>query len=487
MTIRIYNTKTGKKEPLQTITEGIVNLYVCGITAYDYCHLGHARSTIVFDMVVKYLRHRGYTVNFVRNFTDIDDKIIKRAAEQHTTPEELSTRFIQAFHEDMESLGNIRPDIEPKATEHVDDIISLIATLIKRDYAYESHGDVYYRVSKFKTYGQLSGRNIDDMQAGARIAINDQKENPMDFALWKTSKEGEPAWNSPWGSGRPGWHIECSAMAKKYFGDTFDIHGGGKDLIFPHHENEIAQSEAASGEIFVNTWIHHGFVTIKDEKMSKSLGNFLTIREMLERYSAETLRLFIFSAGYRTPLDFSDQAMKDAEAGVDKIYTCLAALADLPHQGSDNNPAIGKKDRAKLEKLGERLESAMDNDFNSAQALGYIFDGVKTINKICGTLPSSPAQADLQLLGDCAETITKFMNILGLINQDPRQYVQDKQDKLLTTLSITPAEIETLIAERNQARTDKNWSRADEIRDMLLEHHVEMMDGGEGTTWQVKV
>ncbi len=486
MIIRIYNTKTGKKEPLQTIKEGIVNLYVCGITAYDYCHLGHARSTIVFDMVVKYLRSRGYTVNFVRNFTDIDDKIIRRAAEQNTTPDELSTRFIQAFHEDMESLGNIMPDIEPKATEHVGEIISLIEELIARGYGYEAHGDVYYRVSKFKKYGQLSGRNIDDMQAGARIAINEQKENPMDFALWKTSKAGEPAWNSPWGSGRPGWHIECSAMARKYFGDTFDIHGGGKDLIFPHHENEIAQSEAASGEIFVNTWIHHGFVTIKDEKMSKSLGNFLTIREMLDRYSAETLRLFIFSAGYRTPLDFSDQAMKDAEAGVDKIYTCLATLAALPVAGSDKAAAIGKSDGVKLEQLAERLESAMDNDFNTAQALGYIFDSVKTLNKISGNLPPSPAQTDLQLLGDCSRTITTFMNILGLITQAPKQYVQEKQARLLATLSITPAEIATLITERNQARADKNWSRADEIRDMLLEHHVEMKDGGNGTTWQVK-
>nr|MDA3832833.1 class I tRNA ligase family protein [Spirochaetales bacterium] len=245
--------------------------------------------------------------------------------------------------------------------------------------------------------------------------------------------------------------------------------------------------EAASGEIFVNTWIHHGFVTIKDEKMSKSLGNFLTIREMLERYSAETLRLFIFSAGYRTPLDFSDQAMKDAEAGVDKIYTCLATVTDLPLNGTDGATAIGKKDRAKLEKLGERLESAMANDFNSAQALGYIFDGVKTLNKISGNLPSSPAQIDLKLLTDCSQTITNFMNILGLINQNPKQYVQNKQDKLIATLSITPQEITTLIAERNQARADKNWNRADEIRDMLLEHHVEMMDGGEGTTWQVKV
>ena len=486
MTIRIYNTKTGKKEPLHTIKDGIVNLYVCGITAYDYCHLGHARSTIVFDMIVKYLRYRDYTVNFVRNFTDIDDKIIKRAAEQNTTPEALSTKFIKAFHEDMVSLGNVTPDIEPLATEHIGEIISLIEELVNKDFAYESSGDVYFRVNKFKNYGQLSGRNIDDMQAGARIAINDQKENPMDFALWKTSKPGEPMWDSPWGTGRPGWHIECSAMAKKYFGDTFDIHGGGKDLIFPHHENEIAQSEGASGEIFVNTWIHHGFVTIKDEKMSKSLGNFLTIREMLEQYSAETLRLFIFSAGYRTPLDFSEQAMKDAEAGIDRIYNCLATVAKLPSGETNTLATIGKKDQTKLDKLKNRLQAAMDNDFNTAQALGYIFDSVKTVNKICANLQASLNSANKKILTDSAETILDFMHILGLINQSPITYTEEKQAKLIATLDMSPNEIETLILERNQARRDKNWEKADEIRDTLLKHNVEMKDGDSGTTWLVR-
>ncbi|MEN8256465.1 MAG: cysteine--tRNA ligase, partial [Thermodesulfobacteriota bacterium] len=349
MTISTYNTKTGKKEPLSTIKENHINLYVCGITVYDYCHLGHARSTLVFDMIVRYLRYRGKTVTFIRNFTDIDDKIIKRAAEQNTTTEELSNRFIKAFHEDMESLGNLSPDMEPKATDHIPEIIQLIETLIAKGIAYEQDGDVYYRVEKFANYGALSGRNLEDMMAGARIAVSDKKENPMDFALWKSSKPGEPIWDSPWGEGRPGWHIECSAMSKKYLGDTFDIHGGGKDLIFPHHENEIAQSEGATGKPFVNTWIHHGFVTIKDEKMSKSLGNFLTIREMLEKYPTEVLRLFIFSAQYRTPLDFSDQAMQDAESGLDRLYSCLATVAGLPETGSgDSN--IGKKDRQKLEK-----------------------------------------------------------------------------------------------------------------------------------------
>ncbi len=488
MSVRIYNTKSAKKEVFQPLQEGHINLYVCGITAYDYCHLGHARSTLVFDMIVRYLRYKGYDVTFIRNFTDIDDKIIKRANEQNTTCDELADRFIKAFHDDMIALGNIMPDNEPKATEHIPEIIALIETLISRDMAYASHGDVYYKVSKFVGYGSLSGRNLEDMQAGARIAVSDIKENPMDFALWKSSKEGEPAWDSPWGSGRPGWHIECSAMAKKYLGDTFDIHGGGKDLIFPHHENEIAQSEGASGKPFVNTWIHHGFVTIKDEKMSKSLGNFLTIREMLERYPAEALRLFVFSAQYRTPLDFSEQAMQDAEAGVDRIYSCLAGVAAIDQQGDENGAStIGKKDRAKLEKLNERFTAAMDNDFNTAQALGHIFDTVKSINKICQHLPPSPAAADLKLLNKSSADMQKLLGLLGLITEDPREYVQAKQDRLLAALTITQDEINSLIEQRNQARDDKEWQRADEIRDQLLSHGVEIKDGAQGTTWQVKM
>ncbi len=486
MTISTYNTKTGKKEPLSTIKENHINLYVCGITVYDYCHLGHARSTLVFDMIVRYLRYRGKTVNFIRNFTDIDDKIIKRAAEQNTTTEELSNRFIKAFHEDMESLGNLTPDMEPKATDHIPEIIELIEALISKGMAYEKDGDVYYRVEKFANYGALSGRNLEDMMAGARIAVSEKKENPMDFVLWKSSKPGEPTWESPWGPGRPGWHIECSAMSKKYLGDTFDIHGGGKDLIFPHHENEIAQSEGATGKPFVNTWIHHGFVTIKDEKMSKSLGNFLTIREMLEKYPAEVLRLFVFSAQYRTPLDFSDQAMQDAESGLDRLYSCLATVAGLPKNGSGDS-TIGKKDRQKLENLEERFCKAMDNDFNSAQALGHIFDAVKAINKIAQHLPDNPCQETLDLLKKSGNTLKKLGELLGILSQDPAAYLESKQEKVLADIEITPEEINKLIIERNKARDEKNWVRADEIRDELLNKQIEIKDSAAGTTWQVKL
>lgn len=488
MTISIYNTKTGKKEPLSTIKEKHINLYVCGITVYDYCHLGHARSTLVFDMIVRYLRYRGNTVTFIRNFTDIDDKIIKRAAEQGTTTEELSNRFIEAFHEDMASLGNLKPDLEPKATEHIPEIVDLIQTLIDRGLAYEQDGDVYYRVERFANYGALSGRNLAYMMAGARIAVSDKKENPMDFVLWKSSKPGEPTWDSPWGAGRPGWHIECSAMSKKYLGDTFDIHGGGKDLIFPHHENEIAQSEGASGKPFVNTWIHHGFVTIKDEKMSKSLGNFLTIRELLEQYPAEVLRLFVFSAHYRTPLDFTDQTMQDAETGLDRLYGCLATLARLPRQGdADAADTVGKKDRQKLEKLEERFCKAMDNDFNSAQALGHIFDTVKAVNKIAQHLPPIPSQQTLDRLRQAGATLKQLGDLLGILQQDPVAYLTAKQEKILSAIDLSPQQIEALIAERNKARDEKDWTRADEIRDRLLSRNIEIKDAAGGTTWQVKI
>jgi len=489
MTVSIYNTKSGKKEPFSPLEKGHIKLYVCGITAYDYCHIGHARSTLVFDMIVRYLRYRGFKVTYIRNFTDIDDKIIKRAQEQHTTTEELANRFIKAFHEDMKSLGNEPPTLEPKATEHIPEIISMIQGLIDKGFAYEVQGDVYFKVDRFANYGSLSGRNLEDMMAGARISINEQKQNPMDFALWKSSKPGEPVWDSHWGAGRPGWHIECSAMSRKILGETFDIHGGGKDLIFPHHENEIAQSEASSGKPFVATWIHHGFVTIKDEKMSKSLGNFLTIREILEKYPAEVLRFFVFSTHYRTPLDFSETAMKDAETGLDRLYTCLAEIAKLPAQGDPHrSPAAGKKNVSKINSLVDRFVKAMDNDFNSAQALGHIFEVVKVLNTIRQSLPATPAESDLALLHCSAKSISELAGIMGLLQQDPVAYIQAKQQKTLSRLDIDQTAIESLISDRTSAREQKNWSRADEIRDILLKHKIEIKDEADGSTsWQVKI
>jgi cysteinyl-tRNA synthetase len=488
MAVTFYNTLSREKNPLIPINKNHVNIYVCGITAYDYCHIGHARSTLVFDMIVRYLRYRGYDVNYVRNFTDIDDKIINRAQEQDTTAEELANRFIDAFHEDMKSLGNIAPNLEPKATEHITEMIQLIEDLIAKDFAYEVDGDVYFRVEKFEDYGKLSGRNIDDMMAGARISVNENKQNPMDFALWKKSKPGEPLWKSPWGDGRPGWHIECSAMSRKYFGETFDIHGGGKDLIFPHHENEIAQSEAASNKTFVQNWIHHGFVTIKDEKMSKSLGNFLTIRQILEKYPAEVLRFFVFSTHYRSPIDFSDTAMKDAETGLDRIYSCLAEIQKLPGKGDSDAPkASGKKNVAKIASLEDRFIKAMDNDFNSAQGLGHIFDVVKSLNTIKQSLPSAPSHDDLEILHNGAKTIVKLAETMGILQNDAVEYIKAKQQKILDELDIDTSEINLLIEQRNTARSEKNWEKADEIRDKLLDMRIEIKDDAEGTTWQVKI
>ena len=487
MSIRIYNTRTGDKTELKPLDDKHVKMYVCGITAYDYCHIGHARSALAFDMIYRYLLYRGYKVTYVRNFTDIDDKIINRAREQGTSTEELSERFIRMFNEDMEQLGIALPTIEPKATEHVQEIIDMIQGLIEKEIAYEVDGDVYYAVDTFKEYGLLSRRTLDDMQAGARVEVDERKRNPMDFALWKSSKPGEPTWDSPWGPGRPGWHIECSAMSKKYLGDSFDIHGGGKDLIFPHHENEIAQSMGATGSPFVNIWVHHGFVTIKDEKMSKSLGNFLTIREVLERFSPEGMRLFVFSTHYRSPLNYSEAAIKDAEAGLERLYECLAEIARLPESGDANKGSvIAKKDSAKLTGLEERFQKVMDNDFNTAQAIAGLFDTVKILNKIIRALPAEPGQNDLDVLRNTGSKIKELAGIMGLLVEDPVEHTRTMQNKLLEKLDMDTEAIERLIGERSLARQNKDWARGDAIRDELLAMGVELKDGPEGTSWKVK-
>lgn len=486
MPLRIYNTLTRKKELLQPIEDNHVKLYVCGITSYDYCHIGHARSALVFDMVVRYLRYQGYKVTFVRNFTDIDDKIIKRANEQDIDSAALALRFIDEFYTDMDALGTVRPDIEPKATEHIGEMTELIQTLIDKGMAYPSGGDVYFRVDRYDGYGRLSGRSLEDMQAGARIEVNEQKENPMDFVLWKAAKPGEPKWTSPWGDGRPGWHIECSAMSKKYLGATFDIHGGGKDLIFPHHENEIAQSCGASGTEFANLWMHHGFVTIKDEKMSKSLGNFLTIRDVLQQYSAEELRLFIFSTQYRNPLDFSEHALQDARAGLERMYDCLAKIEQLPAGDEQGPQVVGKKDRDKLESLEERFQHAMDNDFNTAQALGLLFDAVKTLNKVLRAAGGQVATDDYNLLTNTAATIKQLGEVVGILQHDPVEVMQQKKEQLLAAIELTEEEIAHLIEKRNLARANKDWSTSDEVRDTLLASNIVLNDGPDGTTWDVK-
>ena len=486
MSIKIYNTLTRKKEPLRPIEEGHVKLYVCGITSYDYCHIGHARSALVFDMVVRYLRHRGLKVTFVRNFTDIDDKIINRANEQGIDSASLALRFIDEFYTDMDALGTLRPDLEPKATEHIPEMIGLIEDLINKDMAYPSNGDVYFRVERFAGYGRLSGRGLEDMQAGARIEVNEKKEHPMDFVLWKGAKPGEPKWPSPWGEGRPGWHIECSAMSRKYLGETFDIHGGGKDLVFPHHENEIAQSCGASGKPFANLWMHHGFVTIKDEKMSKSLGNFLTIRDVLKQYDPEVLRLFIFSTQYRNPLDFTETALQDARSGLERMYECLAQVDGLPAEGSAGPSSIAGQDRLGLESLTTRFQEAMDNDFNTAQALAHLFDSVKSLNKILRTLPERPLAEDLSLLRTTAALFRNLAGVLGLVQQDPATVVAGNKAKEMAGIDLSVEKIEQLIAQRNQARAAKDWAASDEVRDSLLAHRIVLKDSPEGTTWEVK-
>ncbi len=486
MSIKIYNTIKRKKEALIPLEDNHVKLYVCGITSYDYCHIGHARSALVFDMVVRYLKFKGYKVTFIRNFTDIDDKIIARAGEQGVAADELAKCFIGEFYADMDALGVARPDVEPLATEHVQDMIDLIGELIGKGLAYPSGGDVYFRVERFAEYGKLSGRRLEDMQAGARVELNDKKENPLDFALWKGAKEGEPSWQSPWGAGRPGWHIECSAMSRKYFGDTFDIHGGGKDLIFPHHENELAQSCGVSGKPLASIWMHHGFVTIKDEKMSKSLGNFLTIRDVLQKYSPEALRLFIFSAQYRSPLDFTEDTLRECQAGVDRIYDSLSLLNSLESGRGDGGSVISNKDREKFAALPERFSQAMDNDFNTAQALGFIFDVVKVVNKVVRKLPDSPDSKDVELLQEVGTRIRELLAVLGLGQHDPVAYVLARKEKLLSQLPVSESEVERLVEERNRARDNKDWSRSDELRDRLLQMGIELHDSGGKTTWTVK-
>jgi cysteinyl-tRNA synthetase len=487
MSIRIYNTLTRKKELFAPLEPNHVKLYVCGITSYDYCHIGHARSALAFDMIVRYLRYRGYTVTYVRNFTDIDDKIIKRAAEQNTTPEELANRFINEFYVDMDALGIDRPTLEPRATGHIPEMIGLISELIASGMAYQAGNDVYFAVNSFPEYGKLSGRNPDDMQAGARISINEQKSNPMDFVLWKGSKPGEPTWDSPWGPGRPGWHIECSAMSRKYLGNTFDIHGGGQDLVFPHHENEVAQSEGANKAPFVTTWIHHGFVTIRDEKMSKSLGNFLTIRDIVKSYHPEVLRFFIFSTHYRNPLDFSESAMQDATAGLDRLYNCVAAIETLKGDGVPATPSvISEKDTAKLTTLEERYQQAMDNDFNTAQAQAILFDTAKVLNKIEGQLPENPCQDDVQVLRETVVVFKKLAGIMGLLQEDAVAYLSRKKAAQLEGIDIDEETINAMIQERNEARIGRNWARSDELRNLLLASNIELKDGPEGTTWEIK-
>ena len=481
MSLRVYNTLSGKKEEFQPLVPGKVGMYVCGVTVYDYCHIGHARANIVFDIVYRYLKYSNYDVTYVRNYTDVDDKIINRANERGITSKQLAEEFIRAFDEDMAALGLRKPTHEPKATEYIERIIILTEQLIEKGMAYESGGDVYYSVEKFPAYLKLSKRNMEEMQAGARIAPGEQKRNPMDFALWKAAKPGEPSWESPWGPGRPGWHIECSAMSSSLLGDTFDIHGGGRDLIFPHHENEIAQSEGASGKPFVKYWLHNGFVNINQEKMSKSLGNFFTIRDILQSYDPEVVRFFILTAHYRSPVDFSDQNLKDAQAGLSRFYEALQAAADAV-EGVPESKVVAQEG-AELE---AQFRSAMDDDFNTAQAIGHLFEGVRTINRMIAEKKFRKKADKVATVRALRDKVAELGDVLGLFVSEPAMWLKRQNLKGLNALGMTEKEVETAIRERLKARGDKDFVRADRIRDELAQKGVELLDSPTGTTWKIK-
>ncbi len=490
--IKLYNTLTGKKEEFVPIHAGKVSMYACGVTVYDYSHLGHARGAVVFDLIQRYFRRRGFDVKYVRNFTDVDDKIINRAREEGMTAAELAHKYIEAYQEDMKRLGVGRADVEPKATEHIREMIEVIKGLVEKGHAYIIEGDVYFRVASFKDYGKLGKRNLEDLKAGARVEVDERKADPLDFALWKASKPGEPAWDSPWGPGRPGWHIECTAMGFKHLGETFDIHAGGKDLIFPHHENEIAQSEAFSGKKFVNYWIHNGFVNINQEKMSKSLGNFFTIREILDQYSAEVVRFFLLSTHYRSPIDFSDMNLKDSRAGLDRFYTMkegiLKFLVGKKLPAVKPEEVIESVDRPLYEKtlnLPKAFEDAMDDDFNTAFAIGLIYDVVRDVNKFLAEVDQKREDAACLILSAAAKSFDNVGRTLGLFTRDPEEWF--KEGRLADNRVTLPVErIEELIHLRNEARARKDWAEADRVRKILDDAGVTLYDRADGTVWKPK-
>ncbi|WP_229008482.1 cysteine--tRNA ligase [Methylophilus sp. Leaf408] len=450
--LKLHNTLTRSKQDFKPIQPNKVRMYVCGMTVYDFCHLGHARVMVVFDMVARWLRASGYEVTYVRNITDIDDKIIKRANENNESIQSLTQRFITAMDEDSAKLGIIRPDIEPRATEHVQGMLDMISKLIEKGFAYQANnGDVFYKVRSFNDYGKLSGKTLDDLRAGERVDVDGHKQDPLDFVLWKSAKQGEPFWESPWGNGRPGWHIECSAMSAELLGEHFDIHGGGQDLQFPHHENEIAQSEATHGCTMANYWIHNGFVRVDDEKMSKSLGNFFTIREVLEKYDPEVVRFFILRAHYRSPLNYSDKHLDDAKASLTRLYTALRGV-NVPDSDIDwQQPQAAK------------FKLAMDDDFNTPEAIAILFELANDLNK-------DKSQQTAALLKQLA-------SIVGLLQRDPEAFMQgeDLGGEL---------DIDNLITARIAAKKGKDFAEADRIRKVLSDAGIVLEDTAQGTTWR---
>lgn len=466
--MKIFNTLTKKKDEFTPINEGKVGIYVCGPTVYDYIHIGNARPMIVFDTLRRYFEYKGYEVNYVSNFTDVDDKIIKKANAEGVDSKVISERFIEECKKDMASLNVKEATTHPKATEEIDDMIAMVQTLIEKDYAYEVNGTVYFRTRKFSDYGKLSKKNLDDLRAGNRelkVSGQDEKEDALDFVLWKPKKEGEPSWPSPWGDGRPGWHLECSVMSKKYIGDVIDIHAGGEDLVFPHHENEIAQSEAANDAEFARYWMHNGFLKIDNEKMSKSLGNFFTVREIGEKYDLQVIRFFMLSAHYRSPLNFSAELVESSKNGLDRIMTAASRLEEIMGNGADGAMTEAETSNvATMEDLVKRYEAAMEDDLNTADAISIIFELVKLINT------SVSEETTKEYAAKAYNTLELLSDILGIIVKEEKGLLDE--------------EIENLIQERQDARKAKNFARADEIRNLLTEKGIILEDTREGVRWK---
>ncbi len=490
MELKFYNTLSRKKERFVPLVSPRVTMYVCGVTAYDDSHLGHARAAVFFDVVFRFLKHLGYEVLYVRNYTDVDDKIIRRAQKEGVSCEELAEKYIRSFAEDMQALKVLSPTYEPKATEHIPQIISLIQRLIDRGLAYVVEGDVYFAVEKFPEYGKLSGRHLEEMRAGARISVSEKKRHPLDFALWKAEKPGEPAWESPWGRGRPGWHIECSAMAMHYLGETIDIHGGGLDLIFPHHENEIAQSEGATGKPFVRYWLHNGMVTVGREKMAKSLGNFVTIKQMLARHHPEALRLFLLSMHYRSPLDYSEKVVSEHERALEGFYETLYLLERL-EAVAEKAPEAQRKTlnqiKENIHHFEGRFLEALADDLNTARAIGILFSLEKDLNvllKLCGRKPS---EEHLSLGQTAREKIQALAGeILGILEENPAVFIEGLRERALQRRGLDRQEIENQIKEREEARKVKDFARADAIRDELSKRGILLRDTPWGTFWKVE-
>lgn len=480
--LRMYNTETGKKELFEPIEPGKVKMYVCGVTVYDYSHIGHARCYTAFDVVYRYLRKLGYDVKYVRNFTDVDDKIIKRANELGISTRELTDRNIAAYLEDMAALNCKEPDVQPRVTEHMPQIVALIQDIIHRGHGYVGpDGTVYFSIDSFPKYGRLSGRNLDDMMAGAseRVADDPNKKNPYDFVLWKPSKPGEPQWESPWCLGRPGWHIECSAMSATHLGVTFDIHGGGKDLVFPHHENEIAQSEGASGQLFVRYWLHNGFVNVDSEKMSKSLGNFFTVREVLNVYHPEAIRMFLLSTHYRSPINYTTRNLEEATGRIEYMYQTLQKLDEALKEEGPEGPSLLPDIQAKL----DSIDAAMADDFNTAAALGHLFDLLRAANEVAGRKKKTPGR--IATLKQVRAAVDSASQIFGILERPAADVLSEIRMKDVARLKLDVSEIEARIADRTAARAAKDFAASDAIRDELLAKGIALMDGPTGTAWGV--